>query len=485
VSPKSAIYDTLIVWIRRELRIHDHLALRAAASDAKSIVPLFILEDQLEHAAPGRKEVIVNSLEELRNAFRRKGGELFIRAGEPHAVLHKLLTESGANGVYLTREFDPELRSRDLKIRSSVEGIGKSWKEFNDHVLFDVQEILTKSERRPFTVFSAYQRAWKEKEQHIPPPLPAIKEFHTPRLPAGEIPQLRGNRRAAGSLDVTGGESNGFNVLGNFLRKSVGIYQERRDFPAVHGTSRLSHHLSAGTLSIRTVYHRLRQESASRRGREKLGVDGFLSELIWREFYYQILANFPHVVHCSFNSKYDDLEWSSNDEHFERWSKGLTGVPIVDASMRQLNTTGWMHNRGRMIVANFLTKDLHIDWRRGEAYFMKHLVDGDLALNNGGWQWCAGTGNDAQPWFRIFNPVLQSKKFDPKGEFIRRYVPELEHVPDKYIHDPWLMPASFQKQSGCQVGKTYPKPVVDHDVERKRALALYAGVSKLQQAIRT
>jgi deoxyribodipyrimidine photo-lyase len=235
-------------------------------------------------------------------------------------------------------------------------------------------------------------------------------------------------------------------------------------------------------MNIRTAYHGLRERCATARGVLKPGADIFLNELIWREFYYQILANFPHVVRGAFRHTYDALEWSSNERHLEAWRSGRTGYPVVDAAMRQLRLEGWMHNRGRMVVASFLTKDLRIDWRRGEEYFMEHLADGDAALNNGGWQWCSGTGNDAQPWFRIFNPVLQSKKFDPAGEYIKRYVPELENIPARYIHEPWLMPRSVQQQSGCLIGKHYPAPIVDHDRERKRTLEIYSRIARSQSA---
>jgi deoxyribodipyrimidine photo-lyase len=247
-----------------------------------------------------------------------------------------------------------------------------------------------------------------------------------------------------------------------------------RDLPGEEGTSRISHHLASGSLGIRSVYHALRRRGEATRGLAKQGTDTFLNELIWREFYYQILANFPHVVTGAFKPAFDRLEWSDNRDHLDAWRSGRTGYPIVDAAMRQLNTEGWMHNRCRMITANFLAKDLHIDWRAGERYFMETLADGDVALNNGGWQWSAGTGNDAQPWFRIFNPTLQSKKFDPDGTYIRRYLPELSRVPEGHLHEPWRMSAAEQARSGCRIGADYPAPIVDHAIERARTLVLYA-----------
>jgi deoxyribodipyrimidine photo-lyase len=219
------------------------------------------------------------------------------------------------------------------------------------------------------------------------------------------------------------------------------------------------------------------KSSQSIQGLKKQGVDAFLNELIWREFYYQILANYPHAAIESFKGKFEGLPWSCDQEHADAWRSGQTGYPIVDAAMRQLVTEGWMHNRCRMIVANFLVKDLHINWQVGEEYFMQHLADGDTALNNGGWQWCAGTGTDAQPWFRILNPVLQSKKFDPRGEYIRKYIPELTNVQDKYIHEPWLMPSPVQREAGVLIGKQYPMSIVDHERERKHTLEVFGKIN--------
>jgi deoxyribodipyrimidine photo-lyase len=247
-----------------------------------------------------------------------------------------------------------------------------------------------------------------------------------------------------------------------------------RDFPGIDGTSRLSPFLALGAISIRRVYWAARERGLNAGRNEREQIDTFISELIWREFYYQILANFPYVVDGAYREEFRDIPWSANEDHFRRWREGTTGYPIVDAAMRQLAAEGWMHNRTRMITASFLTKDLHLNWQWGEQVFAGQLIDADLASNNGGWQWTAGTGTDASPWFRIFNPVTQSRKFDPEGVYIRKYLPELRRVPAAAVHEPWTMTRSQQEAAGCIIGRDYPEPVVDHQRERQVTLAMYS-----------
>jgi deoxyribodipyrimidine photo-lyase len=258
-----------------------------------------------------------------------------------------------------------------------------------------------------------------------------------------------------------------------FMRTGLSSYGERRDLLAADGTSRLSQHLAVGTLSVRTLYHAVTDAMSRADSIGRTNAATYMSELIWREFYSTIVCNYPHVVQGAFRPEFDRIVWSRSRSHRDAWCEGHTGYPIVDAAMRQLNTEGWMHNRARMIVASFLTKDLHIHWMHGERYFFDRLIDADIASNNGGWQWTAGTGTDASPWFRIFNPVSQARRFDPDGVYVRRYLPELAGVPAGRIHEPWLMTASEQQASGVVPGKSYPRPIVDHDVERKATLELF------------
>ncbi len=474
--PANRNYERIIVWIRRELRVQDHLALWSAVQDAKEIIPLYVIGDEFTEYAPAKKKVIVDSLRNLSSNLKRLGGDLVIRNGDAESVILSMLREYNANGLYVTKEYSPAVRRRDMKLRASIERTGYIWREFKDTVLFEEREILSSSRNEPFTVFTPYKNAWRSKQENIPPVLPLIKGIRVPKMQSDRIPDI-GSSASVFTYPV-GGEDQAQSRLREFLQTPVDQYHEGKNILAMDGTSRLSHHLAVGTISTRTVYHAIRGKLNGERGLARQGADAFLNEIIWREFYYQILANFPHVAVGSFKLEFDRLSWNQSNGHFERWCRGETGYPVVDAAMRQLNTEGWMHNRARMIVANFLTKDLHVDWRKGEEYFMSRLADGDLALNNGGWQWCAGTGNDAQPWFRVFNPVLQGKKFDPSGEYVKRYIPELSSVPEKYIHEPWLMPKSLQDSIGCGIGRNYPHPVVDHDTERKVSLERYGTISR-------
>jgi deoxyribodipyrimidine photo-lyase len=263
-----------------------------------------------------------------------------------------------------------------------------------------------------------------------------------------------------------------------FLRSGLASYGTRRDLLDADGTSRLSPHLAVGTLSIRTLYHAVVDAAGSMDADGQANAATFVSELIWREFYSTILFNYPHVVRGAFRPQFDRLAWSRRRTWLDAWCAGHTGYPVVDAAMRQLNVEGWMHNRARMIVASFLVKDLLVDWRWGERWFMQHLLDGDPASNNGGWQWTAGTGTDAAPYFRIFNPVTQGQKFDPDGRFVRRWLPELAGVPDAMIHEPWRLTPMEQRQAGCLIGRDYPGPIIDHAFARERTLAAYGVVKE-------
>lgn len=469
----------IIIWYRNDLRVRDHLALRSASEDAGEVIPLYIFDGVHALLAPAQQRVITESLADLRANLRAKGGELFIRTGEPGDVLGKLLHESDAAGVYLTRSHDPERRRSDLALRSAVESTGKMWREFDDTVQFGAGDIVSKGKGKPYTIYTPYRNAWRARIDEIPPPLPLPGRLRSPRVLPGDLrSETGGGNIPTGSNRLRGGEGAALQRMHTFIGDRLPEYGTDRDLLAEDGTSRLSHHLALGTLGVRTLVHAVWKSDTLRRGRSREGSEKYLNELIWREFYYQIMENFPHVVDGSFKKEFDALPWSSSEDRLEAWCNGMTGYPVVDAAMRQLNSEGWMHNRGRMITASFLTRHLGIDWREGERYFMKTLADGDVALNNGGWQWSAGTGNDAQPWFRIFNPTLQGKKFDPNGEYVKRYVPELRAVHDRYIHQPWKMSLRDQSTAGCVIGKDYPSPIVDHDVARKQSLNIYSSIRK-------
>ena len=338
-----------------------------------------------------------------------------------------------------------------------------------DRVLRDAGEVLTQA-GEPYRVFTPYKRAWLAGADDLPRPVAIPRRIGPVRMAEGSRPL---HALAWDSSVEQRHAADPVRLLKTFLRNAVAQYDTQRNFPGAEGTSRLSPHLAIGSISIRRVYWESRAAGDQAEPSGRTGLQTFISELVWREFYYQILAHFPHVLETAFRDEFRALRWSENKRLFDRWKEGTTGFPIVDAAMRQIRQEGWMHNRARMIVASFLTKDLHLSWQWGERHFMEHLVDADLASNNGGWQWTAGTGTDASPWFRIFNPVLQAKKFDPDGTYVRRYVPELRSVPAHSIHEPATMNMQEQEATGCIVGRSYPFPIVDHGKARLQTMNLY------------
>ena len=355
------------------------------------------------------------------------------------------------------------------RVRENLRGIGVDLRIFKDAVVWEEKEILTKA-GGPYTVFTPYSKAWRTKP--IAEPLPKLRAAKTSvsAIRSEDIPLDPATLGHATTQDLwPAGEKAAREALEMFLARAVFSYADGRNIPAEPGTSLLSPHFRAGTIGIRTVLHKVESLRASANETQLKSLDTYVSELIWREFYLQILHNFPHVMRGNFRPEYDALEWSQNRDHLQAWKAGQTGYPIVDAAMRCLNKTGWMHNRLRMIVAMFLTKDLLINWREGEQYFMEQLVDGDMAANNGGWQWSAGTGTDAAPYFRIFNPVSQAEKCDPDGVFVKQWVPELRDFPASMIHQPWENPLLLSRSK-------YAERIVLHDEQRARCLAMYQKV---------
>lgn len=477
--------NRIIVWHRRDLRTTDNTALFRASEQTTDIIPVFIFDDGIlrrDDIAPVRVAFLLESLEDLAAQYEQLGGRLIIRRGKPNEELIRLVRESEARAVFFNDDYEPYAVARDKEVKQALGAIGIEVKSFKDHVLFAGGELET-GQGKPYTVFTPYKKNWLSQSEKIPNAEPAPKQISTLPVFSDALPSLI---QLEFTDDVkklqTGGTAQATVLLENLLSEKLFDYADKRNDPALDATSRLSPHFKFGTLSIRDVYHRVQK-----RGRDaemethKRGVEVFTAELVWRDFYYQILDRFPFVAERSFKPDTQTLRWENRDDYFEAWKAGQTGFPIVDAAMRQLNETGWMHNRLRMIVASFLTKDLLIDWRWGEKYFMQRLIDGDLAANNGGWQWSASTGTDAQPYFRIFNPASQSEKFDAEGAFIRRFVPELKNVPAKFIHAPdeaINKSPLFEESFGVQLGKEYPKPIVDHKVQREKALAMFKDAGK-------
>jgi deoxyribodipyrimidine photo-lyase len=454
---------TVIWWIRRDLRLADNPALAAATANGTHIIPCFIIDPRLmdvANMAEKRRAFLLGGLVALDADLRRRGSYLVVRRGDPLNELRRLMAESRAQAIYAEADCSPYARRRDVRIAEHLplHLIGGPTLRHPDSVL--------KDDSTPYTVFTPFKKAWLA--QPLPRPadlLPPPECLTTPPgiasrpLPPVDPPP-----------DFPPGEAEAVRRLDRFLAGPIAAYADQRNRLDLDGTSRLSPYLRFGMLSVRQAVVAARQALEGGAGR---GAEVWLSELIWREFYVSILWHFPHVLQGPFRPEYAAIAWQNDPDDFAAWQSGHTGYPVVDAAMRQLLATGWTHNRGRMIVASFLVKDLLIDWRWGEHWFMQHLVDGDPAANNGGWQWTAGVGTDAAPYFRVFNPVLQGQKFDPEGRFIRRWLPELRNVPEAYIHTPWKMPPAVQRRVGCHIGRDYPAPIVDHAFARRRALEAF------------
>ena len=473
-------HATALFWFRRAVRIDDNRALNAALSAARTVIPVFLLDPTiLRHptTGPARTRFLFEALADVDRALRARGSRLVVRHGQPVEQILRLVDETGATALFFGRDYEPYSRERDKAVTDALATRGVEVHTENDHLLAEPNDVLSRG-GTPFTVFTPYKRVWFERPLDEPADAPASLPAVIDALASDGLPTDPNSEGVTIPLSdqtprVTGGEAQARRWLDKFIEDCMGDYRDERDYPAHEGTSRLSAYLRMGVLSPRRAVSEVRRRRAMLGPDGKTGADAWLSELAWRDFYYQILWHFPHVAGGAFRPAFDDIAWENDERRFQAWCEGKTGYPFVDAGQRQMNTEAWMHNRARMVSASFLTKDLLIDWRRGERYFMQKLIDGDLASNNGGWQWAAGTGTDAQPFFRIFNPVTQGEKFDPDGAYVRRYVPELANVPADFIHRPWEMKPEEQERAGCVIGRDYPAPVVDHKVQRAKALRLY------------
>ena len=482
------------MWLRRDLRVDDHAALHHALRAARQVWCAFVFDRAildpllaLGQQADRRVEFIRDSLvgvdAELQALAASHGVEdagLIVRNGAAAETVVALARQLGVQAVYANHDDEPAALARDARVRGLLADQGVALHTSKDHVVFERSEVLTLS-GGAFSVFTPYKNAWLKKcEPYFLQAYPVARHASAlaprpaalPGVPALE--DIGFARTNLHQLRLPSGPAGAQELLLDFLER-IDQYHETRNFPAVKGPSYLSTHLRFGTVSIR----QLAREAHARREGGSRGAEVWLSELIWRDFYHQILHHHPRVVTGSFKPEYDRIKWEHGkqaDALFAAWCEGRTGYPLVDAAMHQINQTGYMHNRLRMVVASFLSKDLGLDWRRGEAYFAQHLNDFDLAANNGGWQWAASSGCDAQPYFRIFNPVNQSENFDPDGRFIRRYLPQLAALPDKLIHAPWLARPLDLAAAGVELGRDYPAPVVAHDLARLRTLERYAVV---------
>jgi deoxyribodipyrimidine photo-lyase len=460
--------STAIWWIRRDLRLMDNQALTSAMMQADAVVPLFILDRKLldsPRSSPERNAFLMEGLQSLDADLSKQGSYLVVREGEPSEVLRELCYETQSEWIFAQADVSPYARRRD-------EHVGRELPlKLTPGLTIHLPDSVLKSDGSAYTVYTPFSRQWRN-QPHPGKPLPAPEKLTLPPsleskiIPTLPLVNFQGSFKA--------GESEAQNRIETFISSRIFHYDFQRDRLDKDGSSCLSPYLRFGMISARQAYWMAYEAGATGRDRGGYnGVEAWINELIWREFYASILYYFPAVAQTAFQPKYRKLHWREDPAGFNAWTEGRTGYPIVDAAMRQLNSTGWMHNRARMITASFLVKDLLINWRLGEAYFMRHLLDGDPAANNGGWQWVAGTGTDAAPYFRIFNPILQAKKFDPHGNYVRRWLPELVEVPEMYIHSPWMMPESIQSQVRCRIGIDYPSPIVEHAMARQRAIDVY------------
>lgn len=487
-----ANYRSGLVWFRRDLRADDHAALHHALRLCRQVHCVFVFDTAILDPLPRndrRVEFIRASLVELDAHLRQLSGHpdggLIVRHALASDEIPALARALDVDAVFTHHDDEPQALDRDARVRTALAHDRRAFHTFKDHTVFERDELLTQA-GAPYSVFTPYKNAWLRKVNDFylsAYPVERHARALAPR-PAGAlagVPPLEALGFESGSLDprvLPAGSQGAEHLLNDFLTR-IDRYDQTRDFPAIKGPSYLSTHLRFGTISVRRLARTAHQLALS----GSPGAAVWLNELIWRDFYFQVLFHHPHVVYRSFKPAYDAIAWEDGphaQELFEAWCQGRTGYPLVDAAMAQINRSGYMHNRLRMVVASFLTKDLGLDWRWGERYFAEHLNDYDLSANNGGWQWASSSGCDAQPYFRIFNPVSQSRKFDPQGRFIRRYLPQLAALPDAALHAPWQASPLELQAAGVELGRNYPHPVVDHDTARTRTLERYAVVKRVE-----
>lgn len=485
-----AHYASGLAWFRRDLRTHDNTALNTALQQCERVYCVFVFDTDILASLPRqdrRVEFIRESLVEVDAQLRAMSAQaqagLIVLHGRAEEEIPKLVQALGVQAVFAGRDYEPQAIARDEAVAQALVNVGKTLKLHKDHVVFETREVLTQM-GKPYAVFTPYLRAWLARLALHPAPevslssphrlAPRPEAYQTPVPSLADIGFARSNLQA---LRIPTGESGAQSLLTDFATR-MDRYDQTRNFPAVKGPSYLGVHLRFGTVSTRQLV----RLAYPRHLRGDEGASTWLGELVWRDFYAQILANFPHVATSAFKPEYDRIAWEEGahaEALFAAWRTGQTGYPLVDAAMAQLNQTGYMHNRLRMVTGSFLVKHLGLDWRWGERYFAQTLNDFDLSANNGGWQWVSSSGCDAQPYFRIFNPIAQSEKFDAQGKFIQRYLPQLAKLSPKALHAPWLAKPLELTAANLTLGKDYPLPVVDHAKARARTLLRYGVVKKL------
>ena len=469
---------TSIAWFRRDLRLHDHPALTRAMAAGDDVVPLFVFDEGLlagRWRSANRTWFLLGSVRELAHDLADRGAPLIVRVGDPRRIVPELAAAVGAGSVEVSRDLGPYGRARDRAVAAALDERGIAFHAHRGAVVHEPEQVRTGT-GGPFSIYSPYRRAWDRLPLRAVLPAPEALAGRTD-LDPGRLPDLADLGFAGPTADPAHlpmpGETAARARLERWLETGpdrLDGYAARRDLLGVEGTSRLSADLRFGLLSPLEV--------AARAIRPGEGARTFLGELAWRDFYAALLFERPDLIRSSFRREFEAMAWRHDPDGVAAWQAGRTGYPVVDAAMRQLEATGFMPNRARMVVASFLTKDLLVDYRVGEAWFMSHLVDGDPASNGGGWQWSASTGADAQPFFRVFEPTLQGERFDADGSYVRRWIPELADVPDRFLHRPWSMPPEVAAASGCRIGVDYPAPIVDHASARWRALAAFEAARR-------
>lgn len=471
---------TTLVWLRQDLRLNDNPALYYAAKTNDPVIPIYILDNTASNPwqmGSAQRWWLHHSLTTLSEQFAKKGVELILRCGDPKKILPEIIKITQASSIYWNRCYEPYARQIELFLQKELTKLGTEIKSFSGNLLFQ-PEMIQNKQGHYYKVFTAFWKACLTSPEPVAPlPTPKLSPYtkqkiHSDKLDDWQLLPTKPNWAKNWEKLWSTGEIAAHKKLKTFLENKLNDYADTRDIPKTDGTSLLSPHLHFGEISPKQIWHATKRQfihsNKSHRHMER-----FLAEIGWREFSYYLLYHFPQLPEQSFQQKFAKFPWRYNKRDLLAWQRGETGYPIVDAGMRQLWQTGWMHNRVRMIVASFLTKDLLIPWQQGEAWFWDTLVDADLANNAASWQWVAGCGADAAPYFRIFNPSLQGEKFDPTGDYVRRFIPELAKLPNQYIHQPWLTPAAILSAANIKLGENYPLPLVNHREAKDKALRLY------------
>jgi deoxyribodipyrimidine photo-lyase len=475
-----------LLWFRRDLRLSDNPALDAALDHGGPVIPVFIWAPEEDgHWPPGgaSKWWLHHSLSALDADLRDHDSRLVLRSGTALETLRALIKETGASAVFWNRQYEPDHIARDKEVKAALKGDGLRVESLNGSLIVDPATFFNKQDK-PFQVFTPFYKA-AVKQVPVPEPRPSRRAFHPPKtwpktekLEAFELlPKINWTEGIAAAW--TPGEAGAKKALDRFCDEALGAYKEGRDRPGESHTSALSPHLHFGEVTPMTIVDTVYASVQGTQDKKlEAAAESYVREVYWREFAHELLFHFPHTPQLPLRPEFQDFPWADDKEALRAWQKGQTGYPMVDAGMRELWETGWMHNRVRMIAASFLVKHILIPWQAGAEWFWDTLVDADLANNTLGWQWTAGCGADAAPYFRIFNPIIQGKKFDPEGVYVRKWVPEIAKLPNKYLFSPWEAPDDVLKSAGVKLGETYPRPIVEHSEARDRALAAYDQIKK-------